>query len=125
MRQRLRAFFPIILIALAVQILAPIASSWAVAIASSDPLRSAAICHSDSRALPGSPDSGSDHRSQDGTCAICCLVHANASFDAPQPIAFAAPILGAASVDWQRVAPDLARTHTDANARARAPPQAI
>jgi hypothetical protein len=38
MRSRLQKFLPVVLIALAVQVLAPIAACWAAAIAMSDPL---------------------------------------------------------------------------------------
>ena len=47
MRRRLRKFLPIVLVALVVQILAPIAACWAASIATSDPLLGAAICHDD------------------------------------------------------------------------------
>ena len=45
MRRRLKNFLPIVLIALAVQIFAPIGACWAASIAASDPLHGAAICH--------------------------------------------------------------------------------
>ena len=47
MRRRLRKFFPIVLIALTVQIFAPIGACWAASIAASDPLHAAIICHGD------------------------------------------------------------------------------
>jgi len=47
MRRRLRNFLPIVLMALAVQIFAPIGACWAASIAASDPLHAAAICHDD------------------------------------------------------------------------------
>ena len=43
MRRRLKNFLPIVLIALAVQIVAPIAACWAAGIAASDPLIVAAF----------------------------------------------------------------------------------
>ena len=46
MRQRLQAFLPIVLIALMVQILAPIGAAWAAALVKADPLRGVEICHS-------------------------------------------------------------------------------
>ena len=48
MRRRLRKFLPIVLIAVMVQILAPIAACWAASIAASDPLHAAVICHDNS-----------------------------------------------------------------------------
>jgi hypothetical protein len=123
MRQRLRKFLPIVLIALAVQILAPIAGCWAAAIAASDPLGAIQICHSDPSAPPGSADQGTDRHAQDGGCAICCLAQGHASFDAPLPMALAVPRLDAAPVVWRNVAPDLLRSNARFHAQARAPPQ--
>ena len=42
--RRLKNFLPIVLIALAVQIFAPIGACWAASIAASDPLAGAVIC---------------------------------------------------------------------------------
>ena len=44
MRRRLWKFLPIVLMALAVQIFAPIGACWAASIAASDPLHAAPIC---------------------------------------------------------------------------------
>jgi len=56
MRRRLRKFFPIVLIALAVQIFAPIGACWAASIAASDPLHAAIICHGDTASAQGQPN---------------------------------------------------------------------
>jgi|SRR5579864_3283000 len=122
MRQRLRKFFPIVLIALAVQILAPIASCWAAAMAATDPLGAIEICHSDPTATSGPTDQGTNHR--DGACAICCLAQANATFDAPQSVVDAAPVLTSAAVVWRDSAPDYLASRSHTIAQARAPPQA-
>ena len=53
MRRRLRKFFPIVLIALMVQIFAPIGACWAASIAASDPLHAAVICHGDTASAQG------------------------------------------------------------------------
>jgi hypothetical protein len=119
MRQRLRRFLPIVLIALAVQLLAPIAACWAAALAASDPLGAIEICHSDPTAPPGS----ADPHAQDGACSICCLAQSQASFDTPQPIAFSIPHINAAPVIWREDARAVLRTRNHSNAQARAPPQ--
>lgn len=121
MRQRLRTFLPIVLIALAVQILAPIASAWAAAIAAGDPLGSIAICHGGPTAPPGAAGHGPDHR--DDGCLICCLAHASASFDAPNTPAFAAPGFRPAPVAWRDLAQDLPPSRAHCHGQARAPPQ--
>jgi hypothetical protein len=119
MRQRLRKFLPIVLIALAVQIIAPIAACWAAAIAASDPLHAIEICHSDPTAPPGS----TDPHAQDGACPICCLALGHVSFDAPQPIAFSIPHIDAAPVIWRQDARAVLRSRNHSHAQARAPPQ--
>ena len=52
--RRLKNFLPIVLIALVVQIFAPIGACWAASIAASDPLAAAVICHGN--AGPARPD---------------------------------------------------------------------
>jgi DUF2946 family protein len=118
MRQRLRKFLPIVLIALAVQLFAPIAACWAAALAVSDPLSSIEICHSDPTAPPGS----ADPHARDGACSICCLAQSQASFDTPQPIVFSIPHIDAAPVIWREDARAVLRARNHAHAQARAPP---
>jgi len=124
MRRQLQKFLPIVLIALAVQILAPIAASWAAAIASSDPLQAAEICHN----LPGSSgqtDQGGDPHAHDGACLICCAVQASAALDAPRPAAFAVPYRQVTLVVWHMAARHASLARNGSNTQARAPPQAI
>ena len=121
MRQRLRKFLPIVLIALAVQLVAPIAACWAAAIAASDPLGSLEICHSD----PAAPSGSADPHAQGGSCPICCLAQSQASFDTPQPIAFSIPHIDAAPVVWCELARSILQPRNHSNAQARAPPQSV
>jgi Protein of unknown function (DUF2946) len=121
MRRRLRKFLPIVLMALAVQILAPIAACWAAVIAVSDPLHAAVICHDDA-AQPGNPaDQTGGHRAHDGACSLCCAVHAGASLDVPQTAA-AIPSRQSLRVVWREVAPELLGSRAGSHAKARAPP---
>jgi hypothetical protein len=120
MRARLQKYFPIFLIALLVQVLAPIGASWAAAAAASDPLSAAAIC----RGIGGAPDQpteGSQHSEHNG-CSICCLASASGSTDTPAPVAFAAPYREVARVVWQDQTLDLSALRVGSNAQARAPP---
>jgi hypothetical protein len=70
---RLKKYLPIVLIALMVQIFAPIGACWAASIAASDPLAGAVICH-------GNGDPGADqtnptsHRAHDGCCSLCSVL---------------------------------------------------
>jgi Protein of unknown function (DUF2946) len=115
-------FLPIVWIALAVQILAPIAATWAVAMAAADPLQSAEICHTVSDASSSQSDQGGGRPAHHGACAICCVVQASASIDAPQQTAFTVPHFQATHVDWIIAALDLSPFRAGSNAQARAPP---
>jgi Protein of unknown function (DUF2946) len=123
MRRRLQKFLPIFLIALAVQILAPIASSWTAAIAASDPLGAAEICSNDPSQPHGSGDHGADHRTYHSLCLICCAAQANAALDAPSHLAVAVLDRQPARAVWRIGAPDWILARTGSNAQARAPPR--
>src|SRR6266851_7564897 len=84
MRRRLRKFFPIVLIALAVQIFAPIGACWAASIAASDPLSGAVICHGNAAAGSGQSDQTGPHRAHNGCCSVCSVLHTGAPVDTPQ-----------------------------------------
>ena len=126
MRRRLRKFLPIVLIALTVQILAPIAACWAASIAASDPLHAAVICH-DTASIQGQTSNQGDQTGQpgahDGCCSVCGVAHAGALLDTPQTSAVAAPYFQFKRVVWFDTAPDLFGSRTGSNAQARAPPQ--
>jgi len=119
MRQRLQKFLPIILIALAAQILAPIAACWAAAAATSDPLGFAEICHSSS---PTTDDRDNDHRTDCNACPICCAAQASVSFDTPADITFTTPHRQPAQVVWRHRTQDIVACRAYSTAQARAPP---
>lgn len=123
MRRQLQKFLPIFLIALAVQILAPIAVSWTAAVAAADPLGAAGLCLSNPGHLPAASDQGADHRAHDGLCSICCAAQAGASLDTPNSPAVAVSHREPDRVVWREGAPGLAAAHKGSNAQARAPPQ--
>jgi hypothetical protein len=126
MRRRLQKFLPIVLIALVVQVLAPIAACWAAGFAASDPLGpalgSAFICHANAASAPAQTDQGGDHRAHNGACAICCIAHAATAIDAPQQAAVTAPYRRPERVVWRGQAVELPGARTGSNAQARAPP---
>jgi len=123
MRRRLRKYLSVILIALMVQILAPVAI-WAPFVVASDPLVSAEICH-------GSPDSDPWHSDQgggadhDGVCFICCVLCASASVDPPPLATFAHPYREVRRVVWGHHLLRFFAARTGSNSQARAPPQTI
>jgi Protein of unknown function (DUF2946) len=126
MRRRLRKFFPIMLIALTVQIFAPIAACWAASIATSDPLQAAFICHDNGVSAQGQTggqggDQTGQHRAHDGCCSFCSVAHTGAPVDAPQT-AVTTPYRDAARVVWRDRSPDLFGPRLGSHAQARAPP---
>ena len=124
MRRRLRKFFPIVLIALTVQIFAPIGACWAASIAASDPLHAAIICHGDTASAQGqtSPtDPTGQQRAHDGCCSACSVLHTGAPVDTPQT-AVAAPCHQPERVVWLDSTPDLFVSRAGSHAQARAPP---
>jgi hypothetical protein len=122
MRRRLRKFLPIVLVALTVQIFAPIAACWAASIAASDPLSAAPICSGGMAAdTAGHAGESGNHRAHDGACSICCVAHASASADTPQT-AVLAPYRHPERVVWLERAPDRFDCRTGSHAQARAPP---
>ena len=118
--RRLKKFLPIVLIALVVQIFAPIGACWAASIAASDPLAGAVICHGN-----GAPGSGqtdqTGHRAHDGCCSVCCVLQTGAPVDVPQIAAVAVDRV-AERVAWLDFAFRLMNARAGSHAQARAPP---
>jgi len=123
MRRRLSKYFPIVLVAMMVQILAPVAACWAASIAPADPLHAAIICHGDVAATPGQNDHQTGQpRAHDGCCAVCSVAFTGVPLDSPQATAVTAPFLQVERVLWPDRGPDLFGSRTGSHAQARAPP---
>ena len=120
MRRRLGKFLPIVLIAVVVQIFAPIGATWAAGIAASDPLHAAAICHGNAASVPNSSDQSGQTRAHD-CCSVCNVVHTGGPVGTPQA-AVTTPWRHAARVAWLDAAPDLFSSPAGSHAQARAPP---
>jgi hypothetical protein len=124
MRQRFQKYLPIVLVALMVQIFAPIGACWAAAIAASDPLATATICHGGVPAADQQDNQTAPGSQHGSACAICCLASAAASIDTPKIDAFAVPYRETARVAWHAQTADFSGPRTGSNAQARAPPLA-
>jgi len=122
MRRRLKNFLPIVLMALVVQIFAPIGATWAASIASSDPLAAAAICHGNAASTPDQADQNAPHRAHEGCCAVCSVLHTGAPVDAPESAAAVAIDRPAARVVWIAFVADRFASRAGSHAQARAPP---
>ena len=121
MRKRLKNFLPIVLIALVVQIFAPIGACWAASIAASDPLAAAVICHGNSSATPAQSDQAG-HRAHDGCCSVCSVLQTGAPVDVPQTAEIVAFERQQSSVVWVELTPDRFGSRAGSHAQARAPP---
>ena len=119
--RRLKNFLPIVLIALAVQIFAPIGACWAASIVGSDPLAGAVICHGIGAPGAGQADQAG-HRAHDGCCSVCSVLQTGAPIDVPQITAAIALERDHARVVWIVFAPDRFASRAGSHAQARAPP---
>jgi hypothetical protein len=122
MRRRLWKFLPIVLIALVVQIFAPIGATWAASMAGSDPLHAGPICSDGAASTAGQTGQTGQHRAHEGCCSVCSVLHTGVSVDTPQPT-FTTPYRQSQRVVWIERAPDLLGSRTGSHAQARAPPQ--
>ncbi|MET0705420.1 MAG: DUF2946 family protein [Tardiphaga sp.] len=116
-----RVYLPLVMLALLVQLFAPIGAFRAVAQAASDPLYMAAICSGmssdDSRPAPSpQPVSHND------CCSICAVgVGGPLALDPPL-LAFATLQRDYRTVAWPEAAAPAAPVRSGSNAQARAPP---
>jgi Protein of unknown function (DUF2946) len=117
--RRLKNFLPIVLIALAVQIFAPIGACWAASIVASDPLAGAVICHGNGAPGAGQADQ-TGHRAHDGCCSVCSVLQTGAPIDVPQIAAAIERV--AEQVAWFDFAFRLTNARAGSHAQARAPP---
>jgi len=121
-RRRLQSWLPIALLALLLQLAAPIGAAWFAAAAFADPLRGSEICHSDPNAAPAPTNQGGDQHACGIDCLICCVLHAGGAFDAPRAPALVLPRPEMSRIAWFGAALILARALAGSNAQARAPP---
>jgi hypothetical protein len=121
MRKRLKNFLPIVLIALLVQIFAPIGACWAASIAASDPLAGAVICHGNATA-PAGQDDQTGHRAHDGCCSVCSVLQTGAPVDVPQTADAISFDRVPERVVWVEFTPDRNGSRAGSHAQARAPP---
>src|SRR5262245_47934942 len=122
MRRRLKQFLPIVLIALTVQIFAPIVACWAAGVAASDPLSAAVICHGNAGPGASQGDQNGAQDVQRGCCVLCGVLHTGAPVDPPQTAALFTFERHATSVVWHDFALEPAALRAGSPEQARAPP---
>jgi hypothetical protein len=123
MRRRLETFIPIVLLAVLVQLLAPIAAFRVVAYATSDPLYMASVCTDMEAASDAQSTPDKTQHSHGDCCAFCGAGHAVAvALDAP-PLIFVTLQRQYQRISWLESADPMPAVRTGSNAQARAPPQ--
>ncbi|ABQ36566.1 MULTISPECIES: DUF2946 family protein [Bradyrhizobium] len=113
---------PLAMLALIIQLLAPVASSAmaAAAMAAVDPLAGAVICHAEPDAPPSSRDT--DRTACGLDCVMCCVLHAAAVLDAPPAPTCAAPQRGCVRIAWRGRELGLIHLLARSQTQPRAPP---
>ncbi len=123
MRRRLELLIPIVLLAILVQLFAPIAAFRAFAYAANDPLAMSSICSGmgaasdDAQTAPGN----SQHDRGD-CCAFCAGGHGGGTALQPPPLVFASLQQQYQRVAWLEAVEAVPTARIGSNAQARAPP---
>jgi Protein of unknown function (DUF2946) len=124
MRRRLEVFIPIVLLAVVVQLSAPIAAFRAVAYATSDPLYMGSICSE----MLASADEGQTapaktQHDHGGCCGFCAIGHGGGVGFEPPPLIFVSLHRVYQRVSWLEAADPMPTVRVGSNTQARAPPQ--
>lgn len=120
MRRWMRNFLPIVLVALVVQIFAPIGASWAAGRMLSDPLATSETCATAAGGTSQGDQSG-QHQGHD-CCMLCCMSQAvGTTLDTPVA-ALAEPFRSPRRIVWFEAARHLTVLQAKSHAQARAPP---
>src|SRR5664279_2240734 len=118
MRRRLEAFIPIVLLAVMVQLIAPIAAFRVVANAVSDPLYMAEICSG----MGSSEDAQTAPANTRHDRAFCAAGYGGAVTLDPPPLVFVSLQRQYQLVSWLDSANPISTLRVGSNAQARAPP---
>ena len=122
MRRQLKRFLPLVLVALLVQVFAPIGACWAASLAASDPLAGAVMCHGGAAQQAADQNDQTGHRAHEGCCTACSVLQTGAPIAAPKMSAAIVIDRVMSEVAWQDFAPRLFGPGADSEAQARAPP---
>ena len=123
MRRRLERCIPIVLLAILVQLMAPIAAVRAFADAASDPLYMASICSGMGAAADdGQTAPANTQHDRGDCCAFCAGGHGGATALAPPPLIFVTLQRQYQRLSWLEAAEPMPTVRVGSNAQARAPP---
>jgi hypothetical protein len=120
MRRRLGKYLPIVMLAMLVQIFAPVAACLAFSNAAADPL-AGAICSHATDASASQDGQTDPHQAQASCCALCGAAHSATPTVDPQDSAVAIE-RDVNAVIWRELSFVLPPFAADSNAQARGPP---
>jgi hypothetical protein len=125
MRRRLELLIPIVLLAIAVQLFAPIAAFRAFAFAVNDPLYMASICTDMGAATDDAqtPPARTQHHNGD-CCAFCAGGHGGGTALQPPPV-FVTLQRQYQRLAWLEATMAMPTARVGSNAQARAPPLSL
>ena len=123
MRRRLELCIPIVLLAILVQLMAPIAAFRAFAYAANDPLYMASICSGMGAAADDAQTAPANTEHDRGDCcAFCAGGDGGAAALAPPPLIFVTLQRQYQRLAWLQAAEPMPAVRVGSNAQARAPP---
>ena len=123
MRRRLEVYIPIVLLAVLVQLFAPIAAFRVVAYAISDPLYMASSC-SEMASSPDAQTAPATTHDHGNCCAFCGAGHGGVAAVVPPEPVFVTLQGRYQRVSWLEAADPMPAVRVGSNTQARAPPQA-
>jgi len=121
MSGRLQALIPVILLAVMVQLFAPITAFRAVAQAVSDPLYMATICSGMASPQDGSQTSPVKPQHSANCCGFCSVSHGGVAVD-PLPLIFVVLQRQYQLITWLEATHPIPPVRAGRHAQARAPP---
>ena len=122
MRRRLEVFIPIVVLAILVQLFAPIAAFRAFADAASDPLFMSSICSETATSAQDSQTAPVTQHDHGGCCAFCAAGHVGAIALEPPPLVFVTLQRLYQRFSWLEAADPMLALRAGSHAQARAPP---
>lgn len=126
MRRRLELLIPIVLLAILVQLFAPIAAFRAFADAANDPLHMGSICSGMGAASEDTQTApANDQHDRGDCCAFCAAGYGGAVPLQPPPLIYVSLHRQYQRVSWLEAADLLPAARVGSNAQARAPPLSL
>jgi hypothetical protein len=122
MRRRLEVFIPIVMLAVLVQLMAPIAAFRVVAYATTDPLYLASICSGMASASDMQTDPAKTQHHHGDCCAFCAGGHGGAVALDPPPLIFVSLQRQYQQISWLEATEAIPAFRVGSNTQARAPP---